>query len=126
MPIMVRTPVSRLASGYSRAASADWWSGRWIVVRSTMARPTTVVRVIGRVSPTRSAVIGGPGSATFRIESPSTRYSETFAAPHNRDAFRATASRTGWRSVGRRLMSLRDLGGRGLLLQRLPESILQV
>ena len=63
-------------------------------------RPATVSRLTGTVSPTVSALRSVPCRATRRRCSPSRRKIDESVAPHTRAAFSATASMTGWRSVG--------------------------
>ena len=70
----------------------------WMVRRSTTARPGTDPRSIARFRVGGDAI--WPREATSRMDSSCTWKILASAAPHNRAAFSATASRTGWRSVG--------------------------
>ena len=82
------------------SASADMMSSTWIVRRSCTTRPPTVPRLTGIGSPIAIDRRSGPCSAIRRRCSPSRRKIAESVAPHTRAAFSATASMTGWRSVG--------------------------
>ncbi len=69
-----------------------------------MARPEGVSGVTERASLTDVIV---PKCATRCILSPSTRWMIASTAPHSRAALSATASSTGWTSVGEREMTRR-------------------
>ena len=99
--VRARDPVCLMRDTVSgNSASAAMMSSTWIVRRSHTARPPTVSRLAGTVSPIAIDRRSDPCSATRRRCSPSRRKIAESVAPHTRAAFSATASMTGCRSVG--------------------------
>jgi hypothetical protein len=100
---IVRWPKRRCSSrpsGYSACGSAAR-SWRWMVRPATTDRPLTEPRFSGNPSWMSIPVAQVPCAAT-RLRRPSSqRRITTSSASHSRAALSATASSTGWRSVGK-------------------------